>query len=68
VVLRGRLRALRLGFGGMLGCRLRTLRLGIECVALITLASEVWTLLSDESLVIFRQSTESSLKFLKLCG
>jgi len=69
VVLRRGLRTLRLSIGGMLGRILRALCLGIKWVALISLASEVWTLLSDDlSSMIFRQSTESPLKFLKRRG
>ena len=43
---------------------LQTLRLGFARVALIRLASEAWTLLSDDlSLVFFRQSTEPLQSF-----
>jgi len=60
-VLRRGLQALRLDIGGMLVRRLRALRLSITQVALISLASEAWTLLSDNlSSVIFRQSTSIS--------
>jgi len=52
-----RLRALHLGITVMQGHRLRALRLDITRMALISLASELWTLLSDDlSSVIFRQS------------
>ena len=45
----------------MLGRGLRAMRLGIARVTLISLASEAWTLLSDDlSLVIFKQSTTTS--------
>ena len=49
--------------------RLRALRFAFARVVLICLAYEAWTLLSDDlSSVIFRRSTESSLKFSKLHG
>ena len=48
----------------MPGRRLRALRLDIVRVALISLAYETWTLLSDDLYsVIFRQSTEPPPKF-----
>ena len=64
--------ALRLCIAVMQGCKLRALRIGftmmlsgfrashldIASMIFISLASEVWTLLSDDLfLVIFRQST-----------
>ena len=62
-------RALHLGTAVMFEMRSWTPRLDTTSVALIVLASEVWTLLSDDlSSVIFRQSKELPLKFLKLCG
>ena len=63
--LRRELQALRLSIEVVLRCGLQALRLGITLVALINvaslinLASEAWTLLSNDlSSVIFRQSTE----------
>ena len=65
--LRRRLQALRLSIEVVLRCGLQALRLGITLVALINvaslinLASEAWTLLSNDlSSVIFRQSTLAS--------
>jgi len=69
VVLRCGLRALRLSITVMQGCKLRALHLGVAWMALISLSSEVWILLSDDlSSIIFRQSTEFPLKFSKLRG
>ena len=57
VVLTRGLWFLRLGIAVGLRCGLRALHLGSARVALISLASEAWTLLSyDLSSVIFRQS------------
>jgi len=57
VVLRCRLWTLRLGIAMVLRCGLRTLRFAFAQVALISLVSETWTLLSDDlSSVIFRLS------------
>jgi len=61
VVLRRWLWALRLGIVMVLRRGLRALRLDFARVALISLASEAWILLSDDlSSVIFRQSTVST--------
>ena len=58
MMLRCGLRTPRFGTIVMLRCGLRTPRLDDASMALIILASEVWTLLSDDlSSVIFRQST-----------
>jgi len=63
VMLRRELWALCRGIGVMMGRMLRALRLGIAWIVLISLTSEVWTLLSDDlSLEIFRQSTIGILK------
>jgi len=63
------LRPSRLGIVLMLRRGLQALRLGITCVVMISLASEVYTLFSDDlSSVIFRQSTEPPSKFSKLRG
>ena len=67
VVLRRRIFFLRLGIAVVLRRELRALRLGSARVALISLASEAWTLLSDDFFsVIFRQSTEPPPQFSKL--
>jgi len=69
VVLRRGLWALRLGIAMVLRRGLRGLRFAFVRVTLISLASETWTMLSDDlSSVIFRQSTEPPPKFLKLRG
>ena len=62
-------RALSLGIAMVLRYELRALRFVFTRVALISLASETWTLLSDDlSSVIFRHSREPPQKFLKLYG
>ena len=69
VVLRRGLLFLRLGIAVVLRRGLRALRLGSARVASIILASETWTILSDDlSSMIFKQFTEPPPKFSKLCG
>ena len=69
VVLRCELLFLCLGIAVVLRHGLRALRLGFARVALISRASEAWTLLFDDlPSVIFRQSTKPPPKFSKLRG